>query len=66
MGETSCTYRTSAEEPKERRPQGRHKQTLDDNIKIDLKKCGVDCTHFPQNVSAVFKRLYRIFREQKS
>jgi hypothetical protein len=39
MGETryTYTYRTSVEELKERRPQGRHKQRLDDNIKVDLK-----------------------------
>lgn len=65
MGKTSYTYRISVEEPKERRPLGRHKHRLDDNIKIDLKKCGVDCTHFAQNVGAVFKRLDRIFGAQK-
>ena len=30
-----------------------------------LKICGVDCTHFAQNVSDVFKRLYLIFGAQK-
>jgi len=59
------THITSVEEPKERRPLGRHKQRWDDNTKMYLEKCGVDCTHLAFNVIDVFKRLYLIFGAQK-
>ena len=40
MGESSGAYRVLVEKPEERRPLGRSRRILEDNIKMDLREVG--------------------------
>jgi hypothetical protein len=40
MGERRCAYRVLVGKPEGKKPLGRHRRRLEDNIKIDLQEVG--------------------------
>jgi hypothetical protein len=46
MGEGRGVYRVSIRRPEGKRPLGRPKRRLDDNINMDLRETGIDGTNW--------------------
>jgi hypothetical protein len=48
MGEGRCVYRVLVGKPEGKRPLGRPRSRLEDNIKMDLREIGIDGANWTQ------------------